>query len=42
MASGFEDEHLYVALVAGTDEMDSPVLTIQYIGEITEEFTEGP
>ena len=42
VASGFEDEHLYVALVAGTDEMDSPVLTIQYIGEITEEFTEGP
>jgi hypothetical protein len=37
VASGFEGEQVYVALVAGTDETDSPVLTIQYLGEIVEE-----
>ncbi|MBG6225393.1 hypothetical protein IWX63_001965 [Arthrobacter sp. CAN_A2] len=37
IAAGFEGQHLYVALVAGTDEMDSPVLTIQYLGEVIDE-----
>ncbi len=41
VATGFEGQHLYVALVAGTDEMDSPVLTIQYIGEVVEEPDAG-
>ena len=33
VAPGFDGEHVYVALVAGTDERESPVLTIQYLGE---------
>ncbi|WP_104167798.1 hypothetical protein [Arthrobacter sp. SX1312] len=37
IAVGFEDQQVYVALVAGTDEMSSPVLTIQYIGEVIDE-----
>lgn len=37
VAPGFEGEKAYVALVAGTDGMDSPVLTIQYLGEVTDE-----
>lgn len=37
VAAGFEGQQLYVALVAGTDEMDSPVLTIQYLGEVIDE-----
>ncbi|MEC5197809.1 hypothetical protein RCH21_000017 [Arthrobacter sp. PL16] len=36
VASGFEGEQVYVALVAGTDGTDSPVLTIQYLGEVEE------
>lgn len=47
IAPGFEGEKAYVALVAGTDEMDSPVLTIQYLGEVPDEpgadgTSEGP
>lgn len=41
VATGLEGQHLYVALVAGTDEMESPVLTIQYIGEVIEEPDAG-
>ncbi|WP_043442260.1 hypothetical protein [Arthrobacter sp. L77] len=37
IAVGFEGQQLYVAMVAGTDEMDSPVLTIQYLGEVIDE-----
>ncbi|MHA7180412.1 hypothetical protein ACX80J_09870 [Arthrobacter sp. MDB2-24] len=37
IAPGFDGEHAYVALVAGTDEMHSPVLTIQYLGEVGDE-----
>lgn len=37
IASGFEGEKAYIALVAFTDEMDSPLLTIQYVGEVTDE-----
>ncbi|MDQ0734432.1 hypothetical protein [Arthrobacter agilis] len=41
IASGDEGRHLHVALVAGIDEMDSPVLTIQYVGEVVEEPATG-
>ncbi|MEG9247823.1 hypothetical protein V6S67_06985 [Arthrobacter sp. Soc17.1.1.1] len=41
VATGLEGQHLYVALVAGTDEMESPVLTIQYVGEVIEEPDAG-
>lgn len=40
VATGFDGQLLYVALVAGTDEMDSPVLTIQYLGEVLGEGTD--
>lgn len=37
IAPGFEGEKAYVALVAGIDELESPVLTIQYVGEVLDE-----
>ena len=40
IAPGFDGEKAYIAAVAGTDEMDSPVLTIQYLGEVVDDDDE--
>lgn len=40
IAPGFDAENAYIAVVAGTDEMDSPVLTIQYLGDVVDDDQE--
>ena len=42
IAPGFDGEKAYIAAVAGTDELDSPVLTIQYLGEVVDDDAEDP
>ncbi|KNC19504.1 hypothetical protein AC792_05890 [Arthrobacter sp. RIT-PI-e] len=37
IAPGFDGEKAYIVAVAGTDEMDAPVLTIQYLGEVVDD-----
>jgi hypothetical protein len=41
IAPGFDGEKAYIAAVAGTDELNSPVLTIQYLGDVVDDVEDS-